>query len=134
MRLTYRIYSGVIAAASLATVRTSEALAQGVRAGVEAARGNDQPTDLFMQGGIFQEIVNVLLFLIGAIAVIMIIIGGFRYVVSGGNASNVTAAKNTILYAIVGIIVALLAYAAVNFVVTTFTTGGMTGGGTNSGL
>lgn len=95
----------------------------GVRQGVNCAKGNDQPTDLFGEGGIFRIIVNVLLFIIGAIAVIMLIYGGIRYVVSGGDASAVTAAKNTILYAIVGIIVALLAYAIVNFVVSRFAAG-----------
>jgi multisubunit Na+/H+ antiporter MnhB subunit len=57
-----------------------------------------------------------MLFIIGAIAVIMLIIGGIRYVVSAGDQNAVTSAKNTILYAIIGIVVAFLAYAAVNFV------------------
>lgn len=70
--------------------------------------------------GIFKTITNVLLFLIGAISVIMLIIGGIRYVVSGGDSSAVTGAKNTILYAIVGIVVAILAYALVNFVIGSF--------------
>ena len=61
-----------------------------------------------------------LLFIIGAISVIMLIIGGIRYTVSGGDSAAVTSAKNTILYAIVGIIVALLAFAIVNFVLTQF--------------
>jgi hypothetical protein len=74
------------------------------------------PTDLFGQAGVFTTIVNILLYIIGAIAVIMLIIGGIRYVTSAGDSSAVTAAKNTILYAIIGIIVALLAYAVVNFV------------------
>ena len=65
-------------------------------------------------------VVNVLLFLLGAIAVLMIIIGGIRYVLSNGESSQVTAAKNTILYAVIGLIVALLAYAIVNFVVDQF--------------
>jgi multisubunit Na+/H+ antiporter MnhB subunit len=60
------------------------------------------------------------LFIIGAISVIMLIIGGIRYVVSGGDSGAVTSAKNTILYAIVGIVVAILAYALVNFVVSSF--------------
>jgi hypothetical protein len=50
----------------------------------------------------------------------MLIIGGIRYVVSGGDSSAVTSAKNTILYAVVGIVVALLAYALVNFVIGSF--------------
>lgn len=86
--------------------------------GADCAKGEDQQGNLFAPGGLFTTITNVLLFLVGAVAVIMLIIGGIRYVVSGGDQSAVTSAKNTILYAIVGIIVALLAYGIVNFVVT----------------
>lgn len=86
--------------------------------GVDCAKGEEQQGDLFAPGGLFQTITNVLLFLVGAVAVIMLIIGGIRYVISGGDQSAVTSAKNTILYAIVGIVVALLAYGIVNFVVT----------------
>jgi hypothetical protein len=88
-----------------------------IASGADCAKGNDQPTDLF--GGdnsIFRRVTNILLFLVGAISVIMLIIGGIRYVISGGDQNQVTSAKNTILYAIVGIVVAFLAYAAVNFV------------------
>jgi len=67
-------------------------------------------------GGFLKSIINLLLFVIGVIAVIMIIVGGIRYVVSGGDQSAITGAKNTILYAIVGLVVAILAFAIVNFV------------------
>lgn len=88
--------------------------------GVDCAKGKDQSATLFGRNGIFQTVTNVLLFLIGAVSVIMLIVGGIRYVLSGGDSTAVTAAKNTILYAVIGIIVALLAYAIVNFVVTSF--------------
>lgn len=68
-----------------------------------------------------RRVVNIILFLLGAIAVLMIILGGVRYVLSNGEASQVTAAKNTILYAVIGLVVAILAYAIVNFVVTQIT-------------
>ena len=67
-----------------------------------------------------KTVTNVLLFVLGAIAVIMIIIGGIRYTTSNGDSGQVTSAKNTILYAVVGLVIALLAYAIVNFVVDTF--------------
>lgn len=92
----------------------------GITSGKECAKGDEQPADLFGTGGIFTTIVNILLFLIGAVAVIMLIIGGIRYTLSGGDQNAVTSAKNTILYSIVGIIVAILAYAIVNFVITSF--------------
>jgi hypothetical protein len=86
--------------------------------GANCAQGNGQQTSLFGTGGVFQIVTNTLLFLIGAISVIMLIYGGIRYTISGGDSAAVTAAKNTILYAIVGIIVAILAFAIVNFVIT----------------
>ncbi len=90
-----------------------------IQTGANCAKGNGQPTDLFLgEGSVFKRVSNIMLFIIGAIAVIMLIFGGIRYVVSGGDQNQVTAAKNTILYAIIGIVVALLAYAAVNFVTT----------------
>lgn len=80
--------------------------------------GNSSTADL---SAIIKTIVNVLLYIIGAVAVIMIIVGAFRYVTSGGNSANVTAAKNTILYAVIGLVVAMLAFAIVNFVLSAFT-------------
>ncbi len=87
-----------------------------ITTGADCARGNGQPAQLVGDGGIFNRITSILLFIVGAVAVVMLIFGGIRYIVSGGDQANVTAAKNTILYAIIGIIVALLAYAAVKFV------------------
>lgn len=94
-----------------------------IASGADCARGNGQPTQLVGDGGIFNRITSILLFIVGAVAVIMLIFGGIRYIVSGGDQANVTAAKNTILYAIIGIIVALLAYAAVKFVTTSLLSG-----------
>ena len=98
----------------------AEQFDQGITEGAQSAQGTDQKSDLFGESGIFKTITNVLLYIIGAISVIMLIIGGIRYVVSAGDSSAVTGAKNTILYAVVGIIVALLAFAVVNFVLTSF--------------
>jgi hypothetical protein len=67
-----------------------------------------------------KTIVNILLFILGAIAVIVIVISGIRYATSGGDSSAVKGAKDTILYAVVGLIVAILAYAIVNFVLGQF--------------
>lgn len=126
--LRTRALSATVASFALAimTVSTSLAVDLSVKNGVNSAKGTDQPTDLFGASGIFSTITNVLLFILGAVSVIMIIIGGLRYVISGGDSSAVTAAKNTILYAIVGVIVAILAYAIVNFVIGSFVPGGAT--------
>ncbi len=94
-----------------------------IASGADCAQGNGQPSQLVGTGGIFNRITSILLFVVGAVAVIMLIFGGIRYIVSGGDQNNVTAAKNTILYAIIGIIVALLAYAAVKFVTTSLVSG-----------
>jgi len=60
--------------------------------------------------------INVLSLVIGIIAVIVLIIGGLKYITSGGDSNNVTSAKNTILYAIVGLIIVALAQVIVRYV------------------
>ena len=65
-------------------------------------------------------VVNMLLFLLGAISVIVIVIAGIKYVTSDGDASKIKSAKDTILYAVVGLIIALLAFAIVNWVISQF--------------
>lgn len=82
-------------------------------------RGQGQPTELFDGGAaIIPRLINLMLFIVGILAVIMLIWGGIRYVISGGAADKVKDAKNTILYAIVGLIVAILGYALVNWVIS----------------
>lgn len=117
---------GLIASILFITFLPVDAFAfdMSITDGAAAARGTDHVADLFGSTGVITTVTNVLLFIIGAISVIMIIIGGLRYAVSGGNTANVTAAKNTILYAIVGLVIALFAYAMINFVITSFTAGG----------
>ena len=87
-----------------------------VNSGGSEARGTGQVDKLDGSGGVIQTGINILLYIIGVISVIMIIIGGLRYATSGGNASTVTSAKNTILYAVIGLVIAIFAYAIINFV------------------
>jgi hypothetical protein len=84
--------------------------------GMNAAHGAGMPTTLFGFGGILTTITGILLYVVGALAVIMVVVGGLRYAISGGNSVAVTAARNTVVYAIVGLVIAVLAYAIVNFV------------------
>lgn len=67
-----------------------------------------------------QTIINTMLQILGILAVIMIIVGGIRYTISNGDASRVKAAKDTITYSVIGLVVALLSYAIVNFVIGKF--------------
>lgn len=66
--------------------------------------------------GLVATIVNILSIIVGVAAVIMIIVGGFRYVTSGGDSNNTSGAKNTIIYALVGLVIAILAQVLVQFV------------------
>src|SRR4249920_3115391 len=73
--------------------------------GAQCSQGGSQKSNLFGSGGIFTIIANTLVFIVGAISVIYLIIGGLRYVTSGGDSKAVTAAKDTILYAVIGVVV-----------------------------
>jgi hypothetical protein len=61
-------------------------------------------------------IINIFSWIVGVVSVIMIIWGGFKYITSGGESGGVTSAKNTILYAIVGLVIVALAQVIVKFV------------------
>ena len=65
---------------------------------------------------LIKKIINILSVLIGAIAVVMVIIGGFRYITSAGNPEQAKGARNTILYAIIGLVIVALAQIIVHFV------------------
>lgn len=111
------VWVPAVANAQSCTADSSNPLSSGS----SCTKNASQPSDLTGDNGVFKTITNVLLFIIGAISVIMIIYGGIVYTTSGGNADRVRSAKNTILYAVVGLIVAILAFAVVNFVVSSFT-------------
>lgn len=74
------------------------------------ANKDDNGTDLI------GKIVDVLLFVVGALSVVMIIVSGILYVSSTGDAGRVSKAKNTLTYSIVGLVVSFLAFAIVNWV------------------
>jgi hypothetical protein len=71
-------------------------------------------------GGVVDSITSTILYVLGFISVIMLIVGGVKYALSAGDAKAVTDAKNTILYALIGLVIAILSYAIVNFVVGLF--------------
>ena len=97
----------------------------GAIGGIDAARGTGVPTN-FANGdsSIITRMINYLLYAIGVISVVMLILGGFKYVVSGGDSSKVTSSKNTILYAIVGLLIAIFAYPIIKFVIDIAVGGG----------
>ena len=132
LNITKERIVGLLAVPVLAlTVGSAPAFAASlsISGGANSARGNDQSGCLFGnepgcegtdQTPIFRTITNVLLFIIGAISVIMLIIGAIRYTTSNGDQQAVQNAKNTILYAVVGLVIAILAFAAINFVIGSF--------------
>lgn len=66
---------------------------------------------------VVQNILNVIIGITGIIAVIFIIIGGVQYMTSAGDAGKAKKARDTILYAVIGLVVVILAFAIVNFVI-----------------
>ena len=89
----------------------------------QVSKGIDTATTSEMKGksidgdnGLIKTVVNVLLWAVGILSVIMIIFSGFRYITSAGDASKTKSAQSTLIYSVVGLIVAIMAYAIVNMV------------------
>ena len=103
-------------AAHAASTVTSE-----VCTGIQStqATGDNKCSDTKNTGvnSVVKSAINILSFIIGAVSVVMIIIGGFRYIVSGGDSGQIGSAKNTIIYAVVGLIIVIFAQIIVHFVI-----------------
>ena len=88
--------------------------------GIQKGCGSSCPNSSTLTQTTIPTVVNTLLYFVGAIAIIMIVVGGLRYVISAGNPAAIQSAKNTILYAIVGLLLAASAFAIVSFVTGRF--------------
>lgn len=107
-------------ATAFATLGAGKAMAltvSSVEEGMNLAKPNGVPTDLTGAGGVIDNVTSTILAILGFIAVVMLIIGGIKYATSAGDAKAVTDAKNTILYALIGLVIAILSYAIVKFVI-----------------
>ena len=119
-KTTSKIIQALTGASALVTLYAGKAMAlTSVEEGAQAARAEGMPAELVGPDGVITRITNIFLLAVGFISVVMLLYDGFRYIVSGGDSKKVTDAKNTILYAIIGLVISLLAYAIVNFVLTT---------------
>lgn len=118
MKLVSAIKTGILAAVMVLSFALVPATADAqVSAGANKARGTGVAGSLDI-GSWVTTGVNFLLYAVGVIAVIMIIWGGIKYATSAGDSNKVTSAKNTILYAVIGLIVAIFAFAIVAWINT----------------
>lgn len=122
MKKLHTLVAGVLVLPALiaGVVMSTTASAQyTLDTGTKAAQGQGTAREISDPTTMVTNGVNVLLWAVGIISVVMLIWGGIRYATSAGDSNKVTAAKNTILYAVIGLVVAIFAYALVNFVIKT---------------
>ena len=112
-------------AAAAGAPNISGSLCQGSNLQVGSSSDCSQTSDGTDKiNSIITTVINVFSVIVGVVAVIMIIIAGFRYITSGGDSNNVSSAKNTIIYAIIGLVIVALAQFVVRFVLNKVTTTG----------
>jgi len=117
------ILAGLLVVPTVALAVAPAVSAEGnltLNSGVDSAQGEGVGQVSTDPESLVKKFVNIFLFAVGALSVIMLIWGGIRYTTSAGDSNKVQAAKNTVLYAIVGLVVAILAYAIVNMVIDKF--------------
>jgi len=103
------------------TCGTNFSTATNCSAATATSNDNGQSVDK-----ILTLVVNVFSVLVGFIAVVMIIVGGVKYITSGGDSGNISGAKNTIIFALVGLVIVALAQVIVHFVLQKVATAGTT--------
>ena len=113
----------IVPTISLAVAPAANAADFTLRGGIDSAQGEGVDKVNSSPESLVKQFVNIFLFAVGALSVIMLIWGGIRYTTSAGDSNKVTSAKNTVLYAIVGLVVSILAWDIVNMVIDKFTSG-----------
>ena len=107
----------VFGASVLSTASLSGSVSAQVSKGIDTASTSEMKgKSIDGDGGLIKTVVNVLLWAVGILSVIMIIFSGLRYITSAGDASKTKSAQSTLTYSVVGLIVAIMAYAIVNMV------------------
>jgi hypothetical protein len=71
-------------------------------------------------GDLLKNVLNIVYFAIGIVAVVIVVFAGYQYVTSNGDSAKAATAMKTILYAVIGLVVAISAFAITNFVVGRF--------------
>lgn len=89
----------------------------GVSDEVKKASGCDGGSDQEISDSIV-TIINATIAILGLVAVIVIVYGGIQYMTSAGDSSKLKRAKDTILYAVIGLIISVLAFAITNFTIS----------------
>lgn len=83
-----------------------------------ACQSRTQENPLLGPNGTLTRVISLIIRFTAVIAVFMLIVGGFRYVISAGDSNSINGAKNTILYAIIGLVVAITGQFIVSFVLS----------------
>ena len=112
----------VLVPAAVSAETTKQALCRGtnIASGTDTSATGCDASGGGTTDGIYNlaaKVVNIFSVIVGIIAVLMIIYGGFKYITSGGDSGNISGAKNTLIYAIVGLVVVALAQFIVRFVI-----------------
>ena len=106
-----------ISVASLSTNVSAQAANSVVKKGITTATTADMKNkSIAGEDGLISILINFLLWAVGILSVVMIIFSGFRYITSAGDASKTKSAQTALTYSIVGLIVAVFAWAIVNIV------------------
>ena len=115
--------AAALASSSLASAATCDGIQNCVDGGISSTDSSGASGSVDAEQKVTdlaQDVINIFSWVVGIISVIMVIVGGFQYITSGGDSGKVTTAKNTIMYALIGIVIVALSQIMVKFVLQKF--------------
>ncbi len=107
-----------VIAAIPVNAQVSNEAKQAACEGIGATGGNCDNSSGASVSLLVGNVINILSWIVGIVAVFMLIIGGMKFILSSGDANGIQSARNTIIYALVGVVVAALAQVMVRFVLS----------------
>lgn len=119
---TFSLNAGAVLAPVAVLAAPQDAICAGIGSASDGSGDCAENPDDTNVSSVLGTVITLLSVILGIVAVIMVIVGGFKYVTSGGDSGKTASAKNTIIYALIGIFVAALAQVLVHFVINRTTT------------
>lgn len=118
MKLLTNIKTNAVLAATAIAPLAVPGVVSAATAKEEIKKGVDftGPAGTATLDSVIATAINILSLIVGVVAVIMVIIGGLKYITSNGDANSISSAKTTIIYALVGLVVVAVAQVIVRFV------------------
>jgi len=115
------IFAPMLAVGYSYAATSKDAVCGGIGLTTDANNGCAEDSSSPSVNNVIHAVISIMSYLVGVLSVILVIVSGFKYMTAGGDSGKVKSAKDTLVYALIGVVIAAMAQILVRFVITSTT-------------